>query len=133
MPATPANADVVRAYVEAMNEGDGERLRGLFAPDAEIWGVLGFAGIEAALPVWRELHAALAMRLTIEAMAAEGDTVVVRYTERGEARAPFRGQPATGRTYELLAMEWFELKDGRIQRRWGARDSAAQARQLGWS
>jgi predicted ester cyclase len=133
MPQAPANTAVVRAYVEAMNAGDSERLRALFAPDAEIWGVLGFAGIEVALPIWRELHEALAMQLTIEAIAAEGDTVAVRYTERGEARASFRGQPATGRTYELLAMDWFELKDGRIQRRWGARDSAAQARQLGWS
>jgi len=128
-----ANTDVVRAYVEAMNAGDAQRLRALFAPDAEIWGVLGSAGIEVALPVWRELHEALAMHLTVEAIAAEGNVVAVRYTERGRAQAPFRGQPATGRSYELLAMEWFELKDGRIQRRWGARDSAAQARQLGWS
>lgn len=52
-----------------------------------------------------------------------------------DGRAP--GFPAAHarplRRLELLAMEWSELKDGRIQRRWGARDSAAQARQLGWS
>jgi hypothetical protein len=28
-------------------------------------------------------------------------------------------------------MEWFVIKDGRIHRRWGARDSAAQFRQMG--
>ena len=28
-------------------------------------------------------------------------------------------------------MEWFTIRDGRIQCRWGARDSAAQARQVG--
>jgi hypothetical protein len=28
-------------------------------------------------------------------------------------------------------MEWFVLREGRIHRRWGARDAAAQARQLG--
>jgi len=33
--------------------------------------------------------------------------------------------------YELVAMEWFVIHDGKIQRRWGARDSASQARQLG--
>jgi hypothetical protein len=37
----------------------------------------------------------------------------------------------TGKTYEIVAMEWFELRDGRIARRWGARDSASQARQIG--
>jgi predicted ester cyclase len=29
-------------------------------------------------------------------------------------------------------MEWFEITGGRIRRRWGARDFAAQSRQLGW-
>jgi hypothetical protein len=28
-------------------------------------------------------------------------------------------------------MEWFVIRDGRIQRRWGARDAASQMRQLG--
>ncbi len=32
---------------------------------------------------------------------------------------------------DLAAMELFEIVDGRIRRRWGARDSASQARQLG--
>jgi len=31
----------------------------------------------------------------------------------------------------LVAIEWFEVRDGKIRRRWGARDSASQARQLG--
>jgi hypothetical protein len=30
-------------------------------------------------------------------------------------------------------MEWFVLRDGRIHRRWGARDAASQARQIGLS
>ena len=29
-------------------------------------------------------------------------------------------------------MEWFVIKDGLIHRRWGARDSATLAKQLGW-
>ena len=32
---------------------------------------------------------------------------------------------------EVVAMEWLELRDGDIRRRWGARDSASQARQIG--
>jgi predicted ester cyclase len=30
-------------------------------------------------------------------------------------------------------MEWFEIEQGKIKRRWGARDAASQARQLGLS
>jgi len=31
----------------------------------------------------------------------------------------------------IAAMEWFEMKGGRIHRRWGARDSAAMSRMVG--
>jgi steroid delta-isomerase-like uncharacterized protein len=130
--ATPeANKDVVRQYVAAFNRGDRDALRGLFTPDARIQGVLGSAGLEEALAVWGELHAAFRIELTVEDMVAEGDRVAVRYTERGTFAGPFRGKAPTGKPYELTAMEWFALKDGRIHRRWGARDSAAQARQVG--
>jgi hypothetical protein len=40
---------------------------------------------------------------------------------------------ATEKSYELEAMEWFEVKDGLIHRRLGARDSASQGKQLGWT
>jgi len=131
MADAESNKGVVRQYVEAFNRGDIPALTALFAPDALIYGVLGWGGLDAAAPVWRELHDAFGIQLTIEAMAAEGDTVAVRYTERGTFRRPFRGQEPTGRSYELVAMEWFELAGGKIRRRWGARDAASQARQLG--
>ena len=126
-----SNKQVVRDYVAAFNRGDLQALEGLFAPDAEIQGVLGRGQMQKVLPIWRELVNGLGMQLEVEAMAAEADVVAVRYTERGTHRAPFFGHAPTGRSYELVAMEWFEIRDGRILRRWGARDSAAQARQIG--
>lgn len=121
---------VVRNYVEAFNNGDSNRLRELFTPDAQIQGVLGWGGMDMALPIWNELHRAYAATLTIDAMIAEGDVVAVRYTERGVFREAFRGTAPTGKRYEVVAMEWFELRDGKIARRWGARDSASISRQL---
>jgi predicted ester cyclase len=59
--------------------------------------------------------------------------VAVRYLERGTSVGEFRGQAATGKSFEVVAMEWFILKDGLIYRRWGARDNAAQFRQMGLS
>jgi predicted ester cyclase len=123
--------DVVRRYVAALNAGDEDALRKLFHADAVIQGVLRQGGIEEVLPLWRQLHDALALHLTIEELVAEGDVVAARYTERGRFRAPFLGQEPTGRPYSLIAMEWFLVRDGRIQRRWGARDAASQARQIG--
>jgi steroid delta-isomerase-like uncharacterized protein len=126
-----ANKEIVRKYVTAFNHGDTEALRGLFTPDAVIFGVLGSGGLEDALPVWRELHDAFGITLTVEEVIAEGDQVAARYTERGMFSGAFRGKEPTGKSYELVAMEWFAMRDGRIHRRWGARDSAAQARQVG--
>ena len=118
-------------YVQAFNAGDLPGLKALFTPDAVVQGVLGWADVEKALPVWGELHAAFAPTLTVDAIAAEGDEVAARYVEKGTFQRPFRGSEPTGKSYELIAMEWFHLRDGLIERRWGARDSASLARQVG--
>jgi predicted ester cyclase len=120
-----SHSHVVRLYVEAMNQGDWAALRSLFAPDAQIRGVLGWGGIEFAMPVWRELHDGLSMMLEVEDIVESAETVVVRYIERGRFVGPFRGLTGlepTGRVYEVTAIEWFEFEGGKIARRWGARD-----------
>jgi len=122
---------VVRDYVAAFNRGDLDALRDLLAEDAEIQGVFGkgtFARIE---PVWRQLIEGYGMHLEIQGLIAEGNLVAARYIETGNFRAPAFGHQPTGKSYELVAMEWFEIDGGRIRRRWGARDAASQARQLG--
>ena len=131
MGAGERNKAIVRAYVEAFNRGDLAALRELFTPDALVYGVLGWGGLPEVEPIWRDLHEAFGIQLGIEQMIAEGDIVAVRYAERGTFVAPFRGNQPTGKSFELVAMEWFILKDGKIHRRWGARDAASQARQLG--
>ena len=130
MASLEENKRTVSRYVEAFNQGESEALRPLFTPDAVVQGVLGKAAIETALAIWRELHEAYATELRIEEMVAEGEMVAVRYTEAGTSRKPFRGRPATGKSYAVTAMEWFQMRDGLIAQRWGARDSAAISRQL---
>lgn len=122
---------VVRRYVEAFNRGDLEALRALLADEAEIQGVFGAGTFERIAPIWRQLIEGYGMQLEIRELIAEGNVVAVRYVERGTFRAPAFGQQPTGRSYELVAMEFFEIEAGRIRRRWGARDAASQARQLG--
>ena len=53
------------------------------------------------------------MNLRVEAMVAEGDSVAVRFTERGTFSSPFRGIPPTDKSYEVIAMDWFVLRDGK--------------------
>jgi len=128
---TEENKAVVRQYVQAFNAGDIDALRPLFNDDAVVQGVLGWGTLDVVIPIWTMLHESLGVELTIEEMIAEGDFVAVRYVERGTFRAAIRGTPPTGKSFEVVAMEWFEFRDGKIQRRWGARDMASQSRQCG--
>src|SRR3954467_14752035 len=114
MSVSEVNKAAVLQYVEAFNRGHVDALRLLFTPDAVIHGVLGSGGLDVAVPVWRELHAAFGVTLTVEDLVAEGDRVPPRYTERGTFPRPFRGREPTGRSYEVGAMEWFVLREGRI-------------------
>lgn len=123
--------DVVRRYVDAFNRGDLQGLGALFTEDAQIQGVMGKGVFEKVSPIWRQLIEGYGMQLRIEEMVSEGNTVVVRFTETGTFKAPAFGHEPTGKSYELVAMEWFEVDGDKITRRWGARDSASQARQLG--
>lgn len=123
--------EVVHQYVEAFNQGDLDRLRSLLAEEAEIQGVLARGGFDDIAPVWGQLIEGYGMQLDVQSMVAEGNVVAVRYIEKGTFRAPAFGNQPTGKSYELVAMEWFEIEGGKIKRRWGARDAASQARQLG--
>jgi len=127
------NKDVVRTYVAAFNAGNLDAPIALFEPNAEIQGVLGTGVLAKAASIWKQLIEGLAIQLAIEELIAEGDRVAARYVERGVFKGSFMGQEPTGKSYELVAIEWFVIRDGRIQRRWGARDGASQARQIGLS
>lgn len=126
------NKEVVMRYVQKFNEGDLEGLRMLFSVDALVHGVLGWGSLDEVMTIWKELVHALNIRLRVEDIVCEADKVAVRYTEFGHSTAPFFDKPCTGKRYELLAMEWFIIHNGKIHKRWGTRDAASQARQLGW-
>jgi steroid delta-isomerase-like uncharacterized protein len=126
-----AHVKIVLAYVDAFNRGDVETLLTLFADDSLVYGVLGWGTLAQVVPIWREIKDAFAIQLQVESIIAEDDIVAVRYTERGTSVGSFRGGPVTGKSFEVVAMEWFNIKDGKIQRRWGVRDNAAQLRQMG--
>lgn len=131
MSGTEENKAVVLAYVEAFNRGDLVALRALLHEDAEIQGVLGKGLFEKVEPIWKQLIEGYGMQLRVEELVAEGDSVAARFIETGTFDRPAFGHQPTGRSYEIVAMEFFEIREGRIQRRWAARDVGSQARQLG--
>lgn len=57
------NKQIVQAYVIAFNQGDLEGLRSLFAPEAEIQGVMGKGMMDKVMPVWEQLDRVLVCSL----------------------------------------------------------------------
>ena len=117
-------ATVRRFYEQVVNGGDLRAVGDLIHPsfgDPET--------IAQRVQVWR---AALPDgRRTIEDLVAEGDRVVVRYTDRGTHRGPFFGVPATGRAVEYGGTWVLRMAEGKIAEGWHAMDTLGLLQQLG--
>lgn len=67
----------------------------------------------------------------INALIAEDDMVVGVYTETATMTGDFAGMKATGRRYEIPAVEVYRLTDGKIVEAWFVRNFASMFQQLG--
>ena len=123
---------VVREYVARFNRGDSDGLRELFHEHAQIHEGTDWLALDEVIPMWEQAIDGLGVDLDIEHIIAEEDAIALLYTERGWSRASYLDRAATGRSYELPAVDWFVIEEGRIARHWRVRDRASMARQLGW-
>jgi len=71
------------------------------------------------------------LRIQIEAMVAEDDMVVSRYTTTATDTRGYMGKPPTGRTIRTSAMQMFRFANGKIVESWAARDDLGVPVQLG--
>lgn len=122
-----------RIYEEVLNKRDLELLDELVAPDYEEHDPLpgqgtGLDGIKTRL---RMLIEAFDPTFTIEDMIAEGDKVVVRWTNSGTNVGDFLGMPATGRSFSIAGVDIYRLEGGKLAEHWHVVDQLAQMQQLG--
>ncbi|MFN2464770.1 MAG: ester cyclase [Candidatus Dormibacteria bacterium] len=68
---------------------------------------------------------------TIEDVVAEGDRVVVRWSQVGTHSGDFMGIPATGRQFTIAGIDVHRLRDGRMSEHWHVVDQLALLGQLG--
>jgi hypothetical protein len=61
MRSSSTHKQVVSQHIEAFNQGDLELLQRLLPPDALLQGVLGWGGLDKAIPMWKELREAFAI------------------------------------------------------------------------
>ena len=70
-------------------------------------------------------------RISVEAMIAEGDIVVSRYTATATDTVGYMGMPPTGKAIRTPAIQIFRFLNGKIVESWAARDDLGTLRQLG--
>jgi steroid delta-isomerase-like uncharacterized protein len=71
------------------------------------------------------------LRLSIDAVIAEGDMVVSRYTATATDTRGYMGKPPTGKAIRTSAIQIFRFADGKIVESWAVRDDLGTLRQLG--
>src|SRR5262249_21273374 len=71
------------------------------------------------------------LHIEIEAMVAEGDMVVSRYTATATDSVGYMGMAPTGKTIRSTAIQFFRFDDGKVVESWAVRDDLGTLRQLG--
>lgn len=69
--------------------------------------------------------------IEVEAMVAEGDFVVSRYTATATDNRGYMGMPPTGKAIRTPAIQIFRFANGKIVESWAARDDLGTLQQLG--
>jgi steroid delta-isomerase-like uncharacterized protein len=132
--ALEANKSVVRRYYEdILNAGSVDALAELAVVDyAEHDPLPGQgAGREGLRERVEMLRGAFRPNFTIEDIIAEGDKVVVRWTNRGTHVGAFMGMPATGKAFVIAGIDIHRLRDGKLAEHWHVVDLLSQMQQLG--
>ena len=77
------------------------------------------------------LSAALASKFTIEDLIAEGDRVVVRWTNNGTHVGEFLGIPPTGKSFTIAGIDIYRIEGSKLAEHWHVVDQLAMLGQLG--
>jgi predicted ester cyclase len=121
-------AEVHQRIVEATNAGRYEDGLALIDPDVldHRGGSSGdHRGIDAWRDKWENMYDGLQdVSATIEHNVEAGDTSVNRYTLRAT-------HTASGRSYEIQALDMVRVRNGKLVEHWAFADMAAMRRQLG--
>ena len=124
--------DVVRRFWdEVWTKGDAEALSEIFDPEVQENGLpVDVERFKRAVISWRQIFPDFIV--TIEELIPIGeDRVVSRVTYRGTQALAWAGIPATGRSFEVLGIDIFRTRDGRIIDFWHSADHLEVAEQIG--
>lgn len=108
MPTSP-NAQIVVAYMHACNTGDIAVLEASFTEDVVAYFIdrAPVRGREVLAAFWAKVHRLTGAHWTCDCVVAEGDRVVVEWTERWTPKGADAAVQSRG-------VDLFEMREGRI-------------------
>jgi steroid delta-isomerase-like uncharacterized protein len=71
------------------------------------------------------------LHIQVDAMMADGEFVISRYTSTATDTVGYMGMPPTGKSIKTSAIQIFRFADGKIVESWAARDDLGTLKQLG--
>ena len=71
------------------------------------------------------------MRVTVEEIIAEGDTVAARFSGTATHKGELFGTPATGKTITFHGMDFLHFKNGKVTEAWHQGDDVIALMQIG--
>lgn len=130
----PANEEVVRGALTALNDQDTDRLLAAIAPDL----LIHYAELPETLTGRDTWLAGLTTMRTafpdftvhIDDLVAAGDRVALRVHITGTHSGEFQGIPATGRRISYVSHEFYRLTEGVVTEEWICSDMASLFAQL---
>jgi steroid delta-isomerase-like uncharacterized protein len=128
------NKAVVRRWVEeAYNKGNVAVADAIYAPDYVLHDLTAPVRGPEALKQFATMYrtAFPDLRITLEDMIAEGDTVVWRYTARGTQHGELTGLPPTGKPVTVTGIVISRFAGGRWAEDWHSQDTLGMLQQLG--
>ncbi len=123
-----------RFYDEVVNAHNLDALEGLISPDfVEHEGFPGMPNDASAVKGFFGMMFEAFPDLHIEAidLIAEGDKVVTRCTMSGTHKGTFMDIPATGKRFEIAAIDIIRYEGELAAEHWGVTDQMAMMQQLG--
>ena len=132
---TERNKEIYTRFIqEVFNEGNFDVLGDLLAPDYAIEDAppgtaAGAEGVRQIVTMFRGAFPDL--RITLDELVAEGDSVAARSTARGTHRGASMGIEPTGRSISMPTLTLVHMRNGRLVASWVKNDVAALMRQLG--
>ncbi|MCA1833264.1 MAG: ester cyclase [Actinomycetota bacterium] len=133
--STAQNKELARRlYEEVLNKGDLDAIDDMFVEEYDEHDPLPGQGTgrQGARDRFTALKTGMDPHFTLEDIIAEGDKVVVRWTNNGTNVGEFAGMPATGRSYSIAGIDIYRVQDGKFAEHWHVVDMLGHMVQLGF-